>query len=45
MCEYGVINKTNEEKTIFFGYDFADACRRAGADPTVWKVEYEDYVD
>ena len=45
MREYGVANKNNEEKTILFGYNFADACRRANTNPDEWEVEYEDYVD
>ena len=45
MYEYGVYNiKTNERK-IFFGYTFENACKRVKADPAEYEIEYVEYVD
>ena len=43
MYEYGIYNGANT--TIIFGYNYQDACRRAGLNPLEWAIEYQEYVD
>ena len=45
MYEFGIHHKHCGMTTIIFGYNYADACRRAKKDPTMWEVEYQEYVD
>jgi hypothetical protein len=45
MYEYKVNNKHCGMSTHIFGYSFANACKRAGFDPNLWEVEYQEYVD
>ena len=45
MMTYEVMNtKTNEER-ILFGYNYADACKRANVKAEDWKVIYCEYTD
>jgi hypothetical protein len=45
MMTYEVRNmKTDEEKTLF-GYNYADACKRANVEADEWKVVYSEFVD
>lgn len=45
MYEFGIRHKHCGMTTIIFGYNYADACRRAKKDPTLWEVDYQEYVD
>ena len=45
MREYGIRHIHCGEFTIIFGYDYYDACRRSKKDPSLWEVEYSEYVD
>ena len=45
MYEFGIYNITTCENEVVFGYNFADACRRAKLNPQEWKVEYMEYID
>lgn len=45
MNEYTVLNKRTNEQTFFFGYTFADACKRSKVnenDYTILDIEYID---
>lgn len=45
MYEFEAMNiKTNEEATIF-GYNWADACRRASYNVNDWKCIFRNYID
>lgn len=45
MYEYGLIHIYCGMRTIIFGYNFTDACRRSGIDPNLWEIDYSEYVD
>lgn len=45
MYEFEIYNKTTFEETIIFGYNFADACRRANIKATEWHCVSRVYVD
>lgn len=45
MYEFGIHHKHCGMTTIIFGYNYTDACRRAKKDPTLWVVDYQEYVD
>lgn len=45
MFEFGITNiKTNEANTMF-GYNIADAYRRAKLDMNEWHITYCEYID
>ena len=45
MIEFGIVNiKTNEERHMF-GYNIADAYRRAKLDMNEWHITYCEYID
>ena len=47
MYEYGLIHHTTGEHKVIFGYDYANACKRANinpADPS-WELDYSEYID
>jgi hypothetical protein len=45
MYEFEVCNKETNERTLFFGYNFKDACRRSNTDPDLWDVLTYEYID
>ena len=45
MYEFGVHHENNGMVLIIFGYNYADACRRAKIAPACWVVDYQEYVD
>ena len=45
MYEFGIHHKHCGMTTVVYGYDVYDAFRRAEKDPTVWEVDYMEYVD
>lgn len=45
MYEYGISHKHCGMRTVIFGYNFADACKRAKIDNTLWHIDYCDYID
>lgn len=45
MYEYGIYNIHTDEEEIIFGYNFADACRRAKLNTDEWEILYREYVD
>ena len=45
MYEFRIIHLTNKNERIIFGYNKADACRRAKLDPAEWDVTDVEYVD
>ena len=45
MYEFGITHRHCGMTTIIFGYNFADACRRAKKDPKLWEIDYQEYVD
>ena len=45
MMTYEVRNLHTDEEKNLFGYNYADACRRAGIEADEWKVVYYEYVD
>lgn len=45
MWEYSIYNRGTNQQDIIFGYDLADAFRRAGLDGRQWNVTIATYVD
>lgn len=45
MYEFGIRHKHCGLTTVIFGYNYADACRRAKTDPALWEINYQEYVD
>ena len=45
MYEFGIRHKHCDLTTVIFGYNYTDACRRAKTDPTLWEIDYQEYVD
>ena len=45
MWEFDICNLETGKRTIIMGYDFYDACRRWGLDPSDWEVLGQTYVD
>ena len=45
MWEFDICNLETGKMTIIMGYDFYDACRRWGLDPSDWEVLGQSYVD
>lgn len=45
MYEFGIRHIHYGIRTIIFGRDYNDACRRAKKDPTLWEIDYQEYVD
>lgn len=45
MYEYGITHIHCGMRTIIFGYDFYDACRRSKKDPKLWSIDLMEYVD
>lgn len=45
MWEYEVRNKQTGEIDLFFGYNFKDACERAGELPIDWECLGRWYID
>lgn len=44
MYEFSIRNQ-NKINEIIFGYDYKDACKRAGLNPDEWAVITVVYVD
>ena len=45
MHEFGIRHKHCDMTTVIYGYNVHDAFRRAKEDPTLWEVDYQEYVD
>lgn len=45
MYEFTIYNKNINERDIIFGYDFANACKRAKLNPEDCELEGVEYVD
>ena len=45
MLEFGSRNIHTGEEDIIFGYNIADAYRRAGLDMNTWHTTYCEYID
>lgn len=45
MFEFGIRNIHTGEEDIMFGYNIADAYRRAKLDTNEWHVTYCEYID
>lgn len=45
MYEYEVLNTKTNEQAIIFGYNWADACRRADYKVDEWKCIFNTYID
>jgi hypothetical protein len=45
MYEYGLTHSYCDMRTIVFGYDFYDACKRHNLNPAEWEIDYSEYVD
>ena len=45
MYEFGITHKHCDMTATIFGHNFAYACCRAKKDPTLWEVDYMEYVD
>lgn len=45
MIEFGIKNIHTKEENIIFGYNVADAYRRAGLDMNEWNTTYCEYID
>lgn len=45
MIEFGIKNIHTEEENIIFGYNVADAYRRAGLNMNEWNTTYYEYID
>lgn len=45
MIEFGVVNVETKEERVMFGYNIADAYRRAGLDMYEWYITYCEYID
>ena len=45
MYEFHIHHNYCGMTTVIFGYDEYDAFRRAKKDPTVWAVDFVDYID
>ena len=45
MYEFRLINLTNDNEKIIFGYDYNNACKRANIDPEEWEVYDYEYID
>lgn len=45
MNEYEIYNLKTNERTIIFGYNWQDACRRAEINPAEWVGYWMGYCD
>lgn len=45
MFEFGITNIKNNETAVIFGYNIADAYRRAKLDMNEWHITYCEYID
>lgn len=45
MFEFGITNIKTHETNTMFGYNIADAYRRAKLDMTIWHIDYVEYID
>lgn len=45
MYEYEITHNNCGMRTFIYGYNVADAFRRAKKDPALWTVESADYID
>ena len=45
MIEFGIMNVKTEEEKVMFGYNIADAYRRAKLDMNEWHITYCEYID
>ena len=45
MLEYGIYNLRTDEEMVIYGYNFDNACKRAGLNPEEWQIIYREYVD
>jgi hypothetical protein len=45
MIEFGIKNIHTDEESIMFGYNIADAYKRARLDMYTWHITYCDYID
>lgn len=45
MYEFHIVHIHCGMRTIIFGYDFYDACKRSHKDPDLWEIILQEYVD
>ena len=45
MLEYGIFNLHTDEEKVIYGYNFENACNRAGLNPDDWDIIYREYID
>lgn len=45
MIEFGIMNVNTHEESHMFGYNIADAYRRAKLDMNEWRITYCEYID
>jgi hypothetical protein len=45
MFEFGIVNVKTGEENVMFGYNIADAYRRAKLDMNEWHITYCEYID
>ena len=45
MYEFSIYSRIYKKDDIIFGYDYKDACRRAGLNPDEWFITTVVYAD
>jgi hypothetical protein len=45
MFEFGIMNVSTHEESQMFGYNIADAYRRAKLNMNEWHITYCEYID